>query len=125
MNAAPASQFKLGALSVLIGGVCVPLYTALSFFVVRLLPDPIKGFVEMIHYFGPAFFSPPSMDPWYLILGSSSFLGALFGLIWQRRFALSAYSIVVHSWRLTVLSWLATAVFAALLIGYMVLMGIG
>lgn len=95
MNAALSSQFKLGALSVLIGGVCVPLYTALSLFVARRLPDPIEGFVEMIHVFGPAFFAPllsPSIDYWYPILASSSFLGALFGLVWRRRFALSAYS---------------------------------
>ena len=85
----------MGALSVLIGGVCVPLYTALSLFVTRRLPDPIEGFVEMIHVFGPAFFAPllsPSIDYWYPILASSSFLGALFGLVWRRRFALSAYS---------------------------------
>ena len=38
---------------------------------------------------------------------------------------LGTYSILVHSWRLTILAWLATAVIAAAGIGYMVAAGIG
>ena len=56
---------------------------------------------------------------------SSSLLGVLFGLLFNGYVVLGTYSILVHSWRLAILAWLATAVIAAPVIGYMVAAGIG
>jgi len=37
----------------------------------------------------------------------------------------TALGLLANSWRLTILSWLATAVIAALVIGYMTAAGVG
>ena len=71
--------------------------------------------------------SPSSMrsEPYVEILASSSLLGVIFGLLFNRYVILGAWSILVHSWRLTFLSWLATAVIAGVMIGHMTATGIG
>jgi len=53
------------------------------------------------------------------MLASSSLLGVFFGLLFNKNVALATHSILVHSLRLPVLSWLATAVIAGAVIGFM------
>ena len=113
----------------------MPLYTALGFFVDPYLPGVVKAVFEGVHFFGAlltwvnmAFHGPlfsTSSDPYVEILASSSLLGVIFGVLFNGYVVLGTYSILVHSWRLTILAWLATAVIAAAVIGYMVAAGIG
>ena len=100
-------------LSIAIGLVFVPLYTALGFFVDPYLPGVVKGVFEGVYFFGA------------LLTWVNMAFSVIFGVLFNGYVVLGTYSILVHSWRLTILAWLATAVIAAAVIGYMVAAGIG
>ncbi|PYN17210.1 MAG: hypothetical protein DME05_05620 [Candidatus Rokuibacteriota bacterium] len=91
----------------------MPLYTALGFFVDPYLPGVVKGVFEGVYFFGA------------LLTWVNMAFSVIFGVLFNGYVVLGTYSILVHSWRLTILAWLATAVIAAAVIGCMVAAGIG
>src|SRR5262249_25768419 len=134
VGTAAAHPPRIRAWSAAVGAVFVPLYTSLSLFVNSHLPWSVASKWESIHFFGsPAtwiygWIYPPHES--HVVVGTMLqitfwfLLGALCGFLVWKKFAVSVHSILVHSIRLTALSWLAIVGMALLINGYMAASGV-